>query len=171
MHQSAQTVLNSHQICQCIHLLLLQRLLMRCKPSLYGLICVLIVMESPAQRYIQVLTSCCCSWNIQGSLISTYHIQHAPNYAYVIFHFTAASHTALVLLEHGHSVVLIDNLNNSFERVFEHMKKLAGDKADKMKFIKVRFYSCRIIRLRDMDSRSRGIFAELTSHLGSCILL
>jgi UDP-glucose 4-epimerase len=42
-----------------------------------------------------------------------------------------------VLLEHGHSVVLIDNLSNSFERVFQHMKKLAGDKADKMKFVQV----------------------------------
>jgi UDP-glucose 4-epimerase len=47
-----------------------------------------------------------------------------------------ASHTVLVLLEHGHSVVLIDNLSNSFPRVLEHMKKLAGDKADKMKFVK-----------------------------------
>jgi len=45
------------------------------------------------------------------------------------------SHTVLVLLEHGHTVVMIDNLSNSFLRVYEHMKKLAGDKADKMKFI------------------------------------
>lgn len=44
----------------------------------------------------------------------------------------------LVLLEHGATVHLIDNMANSFERVFEHMKKLAGDKADKMKFTKVR---------------------------------
>jgi UDP-glucose 4-epimerase len=48
-----------------------------------------------------------------------------------------ASHTVLVLLEHGHSVVLIDNLSNSFLRVFDHMKKLAGEKADKMKFVQV----------------------------------
>jgi hypothetical protein len=49
----------------------------------------------------------------------------------------AASHTTLVLLQHGHSVVMLDNLSNSFERVFEHMKKIAGDKADKMKFVQV----------------------------------
>jgi UDP-glucose 4-epimerase len=49
----------------------------------------------------------------------------------------AASHTTLVLLEHGHSVVMLDNLSNSFERVFEHMKKIAGDKADDMKFVQV----------------------------------
>ncbi len=43
----------------------------------------------------------------------------------------------LVLLEHGCTVTLIDNLSNSFERVWDHMKKLAGDKAGKMKFVKV----------------------------------
>lgn len=50
----------------------------------------------------------------------------------------AASHTVLVLLEHGCTVTLIDNYSNSFPRVFEHMKKLAGDKASKMKFVEVR---------------------------------
>ncbi|KAG2500424.1 hypothetical protein HYH03_001993 [Edaphochlamys debaryana] len=45
------------------------------------------------------------------------------------------SHTVLVLLDHGATVTLIDNLSNSFPRVWEHMKKLAGDKADKMKYI------------------------------------
>lgn len=49
----------------------------------------------------------------------------------------AASHTVLVLLEHGAKVTLIDNLSNSFMRVFDHMKKLAGDKASLMKFVKV----------------------------------
>lgn len=44
------------------------------------------------------------------------------------------SHTVLVLLEHGAKVTLIDNMSNSFPRVFEHMKKLAGDKAGHMKF-------------------------------------
>ncbi|KIZ06056.1 UDP-glucose 4-epimerase [Monoraphidium neglectum] len=44
------------------------------------------------------------------------------------------SHTVLALLEEGHSVVIVDDLSNSFPRVFEHMKKLAGDKKDKMKF-------------------------------------
>lgn len=60
----------------------------------------------------------------------------------------AASHTVLVLLEHGHSVVLIDNLSNSFPRVFDHMKKLAGDMADKMKYIKVQSTKTWQLRLR-----------------------
>ena len=34
--------------------------------------------------------------------------------------------------------IYIDNYSNSFPRVFEHMKKLAGDKADKMTFVKVK---------------------------------
>ncbi|KAI8468516.1 MAG: UDP-glucose 4-epimerase [Monoraphidium minutum] len=44
------------------------------------------------------------------------------------------SHTVLALLDEGHSVVIVDDLSNSFPRVFEHLKKLAGDKAPKMKF-------------------------------------
>jgi hypothetical protein len=43
-----------------------------------------------------------------------------------------------VLLDHGCTVTLIDNLSNSFSRVWDHMTKLAGDKADKMKYVKVR---------------------------------
>lgn len=31
----------------------------------------------------------------------------------------------------------MDNLRNSFPKAFEHMKRIAGDKADKMKFVKV----------------------------------
>lgn len=50
---------------------------------------------------------------------------------------TAGSHTCLVLLDHGAKVTIIDNMNNSFPRVFEVMTRLAGDKADQMKFIKV----------------------------------
>lgn len=50
----------------------------------------------------------------------------------------AGSHTVLVLLEHGASVYVIDNLSNSFLRVLDHMKKLAGDKAERMKFTEVR---------------------------------
>ncbi|MEW5313080.1 MAG: hypothetical protein WDW38_004674 [Sanguina aurantia] len=46
------------------------------------------------------------------------------------------SHTVLVLLEHGATVTLIDNLSNSFPRVFQHMNKLAGDKASQMKYVK-----------------------------------
>jgi hypothetical protein len=42
-----------------------------------------------------------------------------------------------VLLNHGCRVTLIDNLSNAFPKVFEHMKKLAGDKADRMKYIEV----------------------------------
>ena len=49
----------------------------------------------------------------------------------------AGSHTVLSLLEHNCSVTIIDNLDNAFEVVFERMKKLAGDKAKHMKFIKV----------------------------------
>lgn len=49
----------------------------------------------------------------------------------------AASHTALVLLEHGAKVTLLDNLSNSFMRVLEHMKKLAGAKAGSMSFVQV----------------------------------
>ncbi|KXZ45457.1 hypothetical protein GPECTOR_54g198 [Gonium pectorale] len=44
------------------------------------------------------------------------------------------SHTVLVLLDHGAKVHLIDNMSNSFIRVYDHMKKLAGDKADRMTF-------------------------------------
>lgn len=50
---------------------------------------------------------------------------------------TAASHTVLVLLEHGHSVTMIDNMSNSFSKVFSHMKKLAGNKASSMSFVEV----------------------------------
>lgn len=32
----------------------------------------------------------------------------------------------------------IDNLDNSFEEVLRRLKKLAGDKADKLDFVKVR---------------------------------
>lgn len=49
-----------------------------------------------------------------------------------------------MLLEHGAKVTLIDNMNNSFPRVFEHMTKLAGDKASMMKFIKVRGAICQL---------------------------
>jgi hypothetical protein len=34
--------------------------------------------------------------------------------------------------------VIVDDLSNSFPRVFRHMQKLAGDKAGMMKFVKVR---------------------------------
>lgn len=50
---------------------------------------------------------------------------------------TTGSHTVLQLLDNGYSVVIMDNLRNSFPKAFEHMKRIAGDKADKMKFIKV----------------------------------
>ncbi|KAF5840338.1 UDP-glucose 4-epimerase [Dunaliella salina] len=45
------------------------------------------------------------------------------------------SHTVLVLLENGAKVTLIDNLSNSFIRVLDHIKKLAGEKAGNMKFV------------------------------------
>lgn len=49
----------------------------------------------------------------------------------------AGSHTVLVLLEHGFKVVLMDNLDNSFQKAYDRMVELAGDKASNMKFIKV----------------------------------
>lgn len=51
----------------------------------------------------------------------------------------------LVLLEHGVRVTLIDNLSNSYIRVYEHMKKLAGDKADKMNFVNVCQSVCQLL--------------------------
>ena len=47
------------------------------------------------------------------------------------------SHTVLSLLEHNFRVTIIDNLDNAFPEVFKRMQRLAGDRADKMKFIKV----------------------------------
>lgn len=44
----------------------------------------------------------------------------------------------LVLLEHGFRVVLMDNLDNSFQKAYDRMVELAGDKAANMKFIEVR---------------------------------
>lgn len=49
----------------------------------------------------------------------------------------AASHTVLVLLDYGYSVTLVDNLSNAFLNVFDHMKRLAGDKARHMHFVQV----------------------------------
>jgi UDP-glucose 4-epimerase len=46
------------------------------------------------------------------------------------------SHTVLQLLDGGYSVVIMDNLRNSFPKAFDHMERIAGDKADKMKFVK-----------------------------------
>lgn len=45
------------------------------------------------------------------------------------------SHTVLALLEDGHTAVIVDDLSNSFPRVFDHVKRLAGDKAGKIKFV------------------------------------
>lgn len=58
---------------------------------------------------------------------------------YVAYLFTpAGSHTVLQLLDSGYSVVIMDNLRNSFPKAFEHMQRIAGDKAGMMKFVKVR---------------------------------
>jgi len=43
-----------------------------------------------------------------------------------------------MLLENGYKVVIMDNLRNSFIQAYEHMKRIAGDKADNMKFVKVK---------------------------------
>ena len=44
----------------------------------------------------------------------------------------------LALLENGYRVTIIDNFDNAFEECFARMQRLAGDKAAKMKLIKVR---------------------------------
>eukprot|EP00877_Chromochloris_zofingiensis_P004156 jgi/Chrzof1/13741/Cz08g10110.t1 len=44
------------------------------------------------------------------------------------------SHTALVLAEQGYEVTMLDNLSNSFLKVLDAIKKLAGDKADQLHF-------------------------------------
>ena len=49
----------------------------------------------------------------------------------------AGSHTVLELLKSGYRATVIDNFDNAFEACYERMKKLAGDKADKIKLIKV----------------------------------
>ncbi|CAK0787697.1 UDP-glucose 4-epimerase Uge1 [Coccomyxa viridis] len=46
------------------------------------------------------------------------------------------SHTVLCLLEHGYYVVIIDNLDNAVQEAYRRMQELAGDRADRMKFIK-----------------------------------
>lgn len=48
----------------------------------------------------------------------------------------------LALLDSGYTATIFDNLDNSFEAVFDRMKELAGDKAGKMKFVKVRGRKC-----------------------------
>ena len=52
--------------------------------------------------------------------------------------FPLGSHTVLALLDSGYTATVFDNLDNSFEAVFDRMKELAGDKAGSMKFVKVR---------------------------------
>lgn len=42
-----------------------------------------------------------------------------------------------MLVEHGYKVTAIDNLDNAFEEVLNRLKKLAGDKADNLNFVKV----------------------------------
>ena len=44
----------------------------------------------------------------------------------------------LVLLEHGYRVTIVDNLDNSFQKAYDRMVELAGDKAGGMKFIEAR---------------------------------
>ncbi|KAI3436791.1 hypothetical protein D9Q98_006202 [Chlorella vulgaris] len=46
------------------------------------------------------------------------------------------SHTVLTLLEHDFKVVILDNLDNSFQKAYDRMVELAGDNASNMKFIK-----------------------------------
>lgn len=51
----------------------------------------------------------------------------------------AGSHTVLTLLEHDFKVVILDNLDNSFQKAYDRMVELAGDNASNMKFIKAGF--------------------------------
>lgn len=64
----------------------------------------------------------------------------------------------MVLLEHGATVTLIDNLSNSFPRVFDHMTKLAGDKASRMKYIKVIYSQIHLI------TRGASQYIQLQQH-------
>ena len=57
--------------------------------------------------------------------------------ALMYFDLSQGSHTSLVLVEHGYKVTAIDNLDNAFEEVLNRLKKLAGDKADNLNFVKV----------------------------------
>lgn len=41
------------------------------------------------------------------------------------------------MLEHGYQVTAMDNLDNAFEEVLVRVKKLAGDKASNLNFVKV----------------------------------
>lgn len=66
----------------------------------------------------------------------------------------AGSHTVLVLLEHGFKVCIMDNLDNSFQKAYDRMVELAGDKAPNMKFIKVGRGGCRRRRPRTVRRRS-----------------
>ena len=51
--------------------------------------------------------------------------------------FFPGSHTVLALLDAGHTVTIVDNLDNAFMECFDRMKELAGpEKASKMNFIK-----------------------------------
>jgi UDP-glucose 4-epimerase len=52
-------------------------------------------------------------------------------------YYHAGSHTVLALLENGYRVTIIENFDNAFEECFARMQRLAGDKAAKMKLIKV----------------------------------
>ncbi|KDD76925.1 NAD dependent epimerase/dehydratase [Helicosporidium sp. ATCC 50920] len=45
------------------------------------------------------------------------------------------SHTALVLLEEGFSVTVMDNLDNSFEKAINRVRELAGSKGEHLKFV------------------------------------
>lgn len=47
------------------------------------------------------------------------------------------SHTTIALLDAGHSVTIVDNLSNSFGRVIEHIKRVAGVKASYVSYVKM----------------------------------
>jgi NADPH:quinone reductase-like Zn-dependent oxidoreductase len=49
------------------------------------------------------------------------------------------SHTALLLLEAGYKVVIVDNLDNSVEDAVERVADLAGEHGKNLYFFKVNF--------------------------------
>lgn len=58
--------------------------------------------------------------------------------AYQTLGLGAGSHTVLDLLNNNYRVTIIDNFDNAFDECWARMQRLAGDKAGKMKLIRVR---------------------------------
>jgi hypothetical protein len=74
----------------------------------------------------------------------------------------------MVLLEAGARVTIVDNLSNSFMRVLDHMKKLAGDKSALLAFTQVP--QCRLPSVRHASMTS-CIQRFERGHRCCCLLL